>query len=103
MTKSLLCLWASNFVRSPSDCFLNASMRAVRSGDVGVPGASRGVELSAAAEAAADLSDAANQAPTEAEPKRRTASRRVIPRGRRFAQVVWFFCMVLPLCQPTEP
>src|ERR1700720_4352907 len=101
MTKSLLCLWASNFVPSPSDCFLNASMRAVRSGDAGAPGASRGVELSAAAEA--DLSDAANQAPTEAEPRRRTASRRVIRPGRRFAQVVWFFCMVVPLCQPTEP
>ncbi len=85
ITKSLLCVRASYFFSSPSDSFLNASIKAIRSGDIGDPGASEGVALSlSAAPAAPDaienakLFDAANHAPADADPNRRAASRRVI-------------------------
>src|ERR1700734_98633 len=84
---SPLCVRGSYFCSSPSDSFLKVSITASLSDDIGVPGASAGTESYAescfAPEAACSIEKfipgrPANQAPTEAAPKRRTASRRVI-------------------------
>src|SRR5438874_1352048 len=42
ITQSLLCVRASYFFSSPSDSFLNSSIKAIRSGDIGDPGAIAG-------------------------------------------------------------
>jgi hypothetical protein len=77
MTQSLLWVRASNFFSRPSDCLLNVSIRAIRSGDNGVPGARGGAEISELIDKVMPVR-AAKHAQAEAEVKRRIASRRAI-------------------------
>lgn|ERR1700693_185024 len=77
VTQSPLYVRASYFCSRPLDCFLNASITASLSGDLEPPGRSGGEEASDVFCAKA-FPCARSQTPAEAEPNRRTASRRVI-------------------------
>src|SRR6185312_2888450 len=77
MTQSRFRERASNLPWRSSDCFLNASISAILSGDRGVPGASAGVESFAlSAKALSSVCIIVNHIPLQT--NRRTASRRVI-------------------------